>query len=51
MGMDSSVTEGYPIKMEWMDFAITAVVMSVITFAISFRPAVVASRFVSVRDL
>jgi len=51
MGMDSSVTEGYPIKMEWTDFAITAVVTSVITFLISFRPAVVAARFVSVRDL
>jgi len=51
MGMDSSVTEGYPVKMEWTDFAVTLLVMSVITFVISFRPAIVASRFVSVRDL
>lgn len=51
MGMESSITEGYPIKIVWTDFAVTLLVMSVITVLISFRPAVVASRFVSVRHL
>lgn len=51
MGMETSVTEGYPIKVIPIDFLSTLVVVSVITFLISWRPAILASRSVSVRNL
>jgi len=51
MGMETSVTEGYPIKVIPMDFLSTLVVVSIITFLISWRPAILASRSVSVRNL
>ena len=51
MGMETSVTEGYPIKVETIDFISTLAVVSVLTFLISWRPAVLASRSVSVHNL
>lgn len=51
MGMETSVTEGYPIKVKPIDFVNTLVVVSVITFLISWRPAILASRSVSVQNL
>jgi lipoprotein-releasing system permease protein len=51
MGMETSVTEGYPIKVIPMDFVSTLAVVSIITFLISWRPAILASRSVSVRNL
>jgi len=51
MGMQTSVIEGYPIKPEWRDFLTVLVVVSVITFLISYRPAFQASRFASVKNL
>jgi lipoprotein-releasing system permease protein len=51
MGMETSVTEGYPVKAVPLDFLYTLLVVSVLTFAISWRPAVLASRFVSVQNL
>lgn len=51
MGMETSVTEGYPIKVIPMDFISTLAVVSIITFLISWRPAILASRSVSVRNL
>ena len=51
MGMETSVTEGYPIKVIPSDFLSTLAVVSVITFLISWRPAILASRSVSVKNL
>jgi lipoprotein-releasing system permease protein len=51
MGMETSVTEGYPIKVRPSDFISTLAVVSVLTFLISWRPAILASRSVSVRNL
>ena len=51
MGMETSVTEGYPIKVVPMDFFNTLIVVSLITFFISWRPAILAARSVSVTDL
>lgn len=51
MGMQSSVTEGYPVKMIPMDFVYVLIVMSLITAFISYRPAALAARFSSVQNL
>lgn len=51
MGMETSVTEGYPVKVVPMDFVNTLLVVSVLTFLISWRPAVLAARFASVQNL
>lgn len=51
MGMENAVMQGYPIKMLTTDFIATLVVVSVITFIISIRPALQASKFVSVQHL
>lgn len=44
MGMETSVAQGYPIKMAWDDFLATLAVVSIVSFAISARPAVLAAR-------
>jgi lipoprotein-releasing system permease protein len=51
MGMETSVTEGYPIKVVPIDFLSTLAVVSIIAFLISWRPAMLASKSVSVRNL
>jgi lipoprotein-releasing system permease protein len=51
MGMETSVTQGYPIKVKLSDFASILAVVSVITFVISIRPAVLASRFTHENEL
>jgi lipoprotein-releasing system permease protein len=45
MGMVTSVTQGYPIKVRVVDFVSTLAVVSIVTFLISAYPAKVASRF------
>jgi lipoprotein-releasing system permease protein len=51
MGMENAVMQGYPIKMLVADFAFTLLVVSIITFLISIRPALQASRLSSVQHL
>ncbi|HEU5289762.1 MAG TPA: FtsX-like permease family protein [Cyclobacteriaceae bacterium] len=51
MGMAHSVTEGYPITLVYTDVLYVLIMMVAVTIIISFRPAVVASRFVSVQNL
>ncbi|MBT1705446.1 FtsX-like permease family protein [Fulvivirgaceae bacterium PWU20] len=51
MGMETSVTQGYPIKVRAIDFVATLFVVSVITFCISIRPAILASRLVHKKEL
>jgi lipoprotein-releasing system permease protein len=51
MGMQNSVTEGYPVKMILSDFFYITFAMVVITFLVSYRPAQVATRTFSPTDL
>jgi lipoprotein-releasing system permease protein len=51
MGMASAVMDGYPVKMVFSDFIYVLFLMTLITVAISFRPAALASRFASVHNL
>jgi lipoprotein-releasing system permease protein len=51
MGMENAVMDGYPIKMRQIDFVSTLIVVAVLTFVISIRPAVLASRSASVQNL
>lgn len=51
MGMETSVTEGYPIKVIPTDFLYTMLVVAFITIATSYRPAVLASRSAAVKNL
>lgn len=51
MGMATSITEGYPIKIRFVDFVVTMLVISVITFLISLHPARLASRIAAARHL
>jgi len=45
MGMETSVVEAYPVKMQLSDFVFAAITILIITFSISYRPASAASRF------
>jgi lipoprotein-releasing system permease protein len=49
--MATSITQGYPVKMDWTDFMATLAVMSVLTIIISYRPAILAARFGSPQQL
>ena len=51
MGIEDAVTEGYPVKMQWTDFVLTLFVVATVTFIISWRPAVLASRSPSILNL
>jgi lipoprotein-releasing system permease protein len=51
MGMETSVTEGYPIKVIPSDFLYVLLVVFLITFLTSYRPAVMAARSVAVQNL
>jgi len=45
MGLETSVVDFYPIKMEWQDFASTSVTIIIITVLASIRPAIMAVRY------
>lgn len=51
MGIANAVSEGYPIKIIFSDFAYTMLAVSVITFVTSYRPAVLAARSFSIQNL
>lgn len=51
MGMETSITQGYPIKVKGMDFLVTLVVITVITILISIHPARMASRIAATPHL
>jgi lipoprotein-releasing system permease protein len=51
MGMETSITQGYPIEVKATDFVAAFVVVSIITVIISFHPARLASRFAAVKHL
>jgi lipoprotein-releasing system permease protein len=51
MGMNSSVVDGYPVKLAFLDCVYVFFVMTIVTIVISSRPAALASRFTSVQNL
>ncbi len=51
LGMQSAVVDGYPVKMAFLDFVYVFFIMSIVTIAISSRPAALASRFTAVENL
>lgn len=51
LGMESAVVDGYPVKLDFTDILYIVATMSVITFLISYRPAILATRFSSVQHL
>lgn len=44
MGMQTSVLDSYPVKMEFTDFIYTGISIILITLLASYRPAVIATR-------
>lgn len=51
MGMETSITQGYPIKVKGLDFLATMLVITAITFLISLKPAKTASRIAAAQNL
>lgn len=51
MGMQTSILEDYPVKMKFSDFLYTGISLVVITFLSSFRPALIATRYASLKSL
>ncbi len=51
MGMETSITQGYPIKVKVMDLVLIVLVITLITFLISIHPARLASRIAAARHL
>jgi lipoprotein-releasing system permease protein len=51
MGMNSSVVDGYPVKLAFFDFVYVFLAMSAVTVFISSRPASLAAKVVSVQHL
>jgi lipoprotein-releasing system permease protein len=51
MGMATSITQGYPIKVKASDILSTVLVISVITWLIALHPARMASRIAAVKHL
>lgn len=51
MGMETSITQGYPIKIKALDFVVTMMVITVITVLISIHPAKMASKIAATPHL
>ena len=51
MGMQTSITQGYPIKVLWTDFLATLLTVSIVTLFIAYRPAALAARSASIQNL
>lgn len=51
MGMETSITQGYPVKVKGLDFLLTMSVITVITILISIKPAKMASRIAATPHL
>ncbi|MCF6351537.1 MAG: FtsX-like permease family protein [Cyclobacteriaceae bacterium] len=45
MGLQTSVIDYYPVELQWQDFIFTAGSITLITFLVSIRPAIMASKF------
>ncbi|MEQ9168120.1 MAG: FtsX-like permease family protein [Fulvivirga sp.] len=51
MGMETSLLVNYPVKMQVLDFFYTAISLIIITLIISYRPAIIATRYGNVQYL
>ncbi|HEY9489212.1 MAG TPA: FtsX-like permease family protein [Chryseosolibacter sp.] len=51
MGMETSITQGYPVKVKGLDFLLTMSVITVITILISIKPAKMASQIAATPHL
>lgn len=51
MGMETSITQGYPIKVQITDFISTLAVVTIVTLLISAYPARMAARVAAIRHL
>lgn len=51
MGMENAVVSNYPVDIRAVDFLVTAAVIIAVSFLVSFRPAVLASRSYSLAEL
>ncbi len=51
MGMETSIVNAYPVKMQVMDFLYTAICVIIITFLASYRPAAIAAKTPVVSNL
>ena len=51
MGMETSITQGYPIKVKALDFVVTMLVITIITILISLKPAKMASKIAATPHL
>jgi lipoprotein-releasing system permease protein len=51
MGMETSITQGYPVQVKITDFFYALLVVTIVTFLISAYPAKLASRFAAVKHL
>jgi lipoprotein-releasing system permease protein len=51
MGMENAIVSSYPVKMRFVDFASTAIMITAVTLIVSYYPAHKASRFYSTEYL
>lgn len=51
MGMENAIVASYPVKMQWIDFAVTSGLVIVVTFLTSFYPASLAAKSYSIQNL
>jgi lipoprotein-releasing system permease protein len=51
MGMDNAIVSNYPVEIRATDFLITIGVIVMVSMTVSFRPAVLASRAYSLKEL
>ena len=51
MGMQTSMVNAYPVKLEFMDFVFVGLSIGIITIVTSYRPAIIASRVEMVKNL
>ena len=47
MGMENAIVSSYPVRMDPTDFMITALMITAVTFVVSFYPALKAAKFYS----
>lgn len=51
MGMETAITQGYPVKIQIGDFGLALLVVAIVTLLISLYPARMAARFAGVKHL
>lgn len=51
MGIETSVLDNYPVQMKFSDFLYTSLSLVLITILISYRPAIIATRYRSSQQL